>query len=33
VLKAEVMSAGDNPRFVATSLEAPAPAMLYEDLY
>jgi Transposase DDE domain group 1 len=33
VLKAEVMSAGDNPRFVVTSLDAPTPAMLYEDLY
>src|SRR5215217_1511034 len=33
VLKAEVMSAGDNPRFVVTSLEAPPPQMLYEDLY
>jgi hypothetical protein len=33
VLKAEVMPAGDNPRFVVTSLEAPAPQMLYEDLY
>ena len=33
VLKAEVMSAGDNPRFVVTSLEAPTPHMLYEDLY
>lgn len=33
VLKAEVMSAGDNPRFVVTSLNAPTPAMLYEDLY
>jgi hypothetical protein len=33
ILKAEVMSAGDNPRFVVTSLEAPTPAMLYEDLY
>lgn len=32
VLKAEVMSAGDNPRFVVTSLEAPTPQMLYEDL-
>jgi Transposase DDE domain. len=32
VLKAEVMSAGDNPRFVVTSLDAPTPAMLYEDL-
>jgi hypothetical protein len=33
VLKAEIMSAGDNPRFVVTSLEAPTPQMLYEDLY
>jgi hypothetical protein len=33
ILKAEVMSAGDNPRFVGTSLEAPTPQMLYEDLY
>ena len=33
VLKAEVMSAGDNPRFVVTSLEAPTPQILYEDLY
>jgi hypothetical protein len=33
VLKAEVMSAGDNPRFVVTSLEAPTPQMLYEDIY
>src|SRR5215470_996424 len=33
VLKAEVMSAGDNPRFVVTSLDAPTPPMLYEDLY
>jgi hypothetical protein len=33
VLKAEVMSAGDNPRFVVTSLHAPPPSMLYEDLY
>jgi hypothetical protein len=33
VLKAEVMSAGDNPRFVVTSLEAPTPQMLYADLY
>lgn len=32
VLKAEVMSAGDNPRFVVTSLDAPTPARLYEDL-
>ena len=33
ILKAEVMRAGDNPRFVVTSLEAPPPQMLYEDLY
>jgi hypothetical protein len=33
VLKAEVMSAGDHPRFVVTSLDAPTPAMLYEELY
>jgi hypothetical protein len=33
VLKAEVMSAGDNPRCVVTSLAAPPPQMLYEDLY
>ena len=33
VLKAEVMSAGDNPRFVVTSLDAPRPQMLYADLY
>jgi hypothetical protein len=33
VLKAEGMSAGDTPRFVVTSLEAPTPQMRYEDLY
>jgi len=33
VLKAEVMAAGDNPRFVVTSLAAPPPQRLYEDLY
>lgn len=33
VLKAEVMQTDDNPRFVVTSLEAPTPQMLYEDLY
>jgi hypothetical protein len=33
VLKAEVMSAGDNPRFVVTSWDAPTPQMGYEDLY
>jgi hypothetical protein len=32
VLKAEVMSAGDPPRCVGTSLDAPTPQMLYEDL-
>src|SRR5207244_12293391 len=33
VLKAEVMSARDNPRFVVTSLGAPPPQIVYEDLY
>jgi hypothetical protein len=33
VLKAEVRAAGDNPRFVVSSLEAPTPHMLYEELY
>lgn len=33
VLKADVMSTDDNPRFVVTSLEAPTPQMLSEDLY
>jgi hypothetical protein len=33
VLKAAVMTAGDNPRFVVTSLEAPTPQRLYADLY
>ncbi len=33
IIKAEVMAAGDNPRFVVTSLAAPTPQMLYEDLY
>ncbi|SEG50353.1 IS1380 family transposase, partial [Billgrantia desiderata] len=32
VLKAEVMGLGDNPRFVVTSLEEPAPEMLYAEL-
>src|SRR5215217_1488621 len=27
------MNAGDNPRFVVTSLAAPTPQMVYEDLY
>jgi hypothetical protein len=33
IVKAEVMAAGDNPRFVVTSLVAPTPQMVYEDLY
>jgi Transposase DDE domain group 1 len=33
ILKAEVMAAGDNPRFVVTSLAAPTPQRVYEDLY
>lgn len=33
VLKAEVMGLGDNPRFVVTSLEGPAPGLLYQELY
>ena len=33
VLKAEVMALGDNPRFVVTSLDLPAPKSLYCDLY
>ena len=33
VLKAEVMRAGDTPRCVVTSLNAPTPAMLYEERY
>ena len=33
ILKAEVMAAGDNPRFVVTSLAAPTPQGVYEDLY
>jgi hypothetical protein len=32
-VKAEVMAAGDNPRFVGTSREAPTPQRGYEDLY
>jgi hypothetical protein len=32
VLKAEVMLAGENPRCVVTSLDAPPPQMVYEDL-
>jgi len=33
ILKAEVMSLGDNPRFVVTSLDLPTPECLYRDLY
>ena len=33
ILKAEVMAAGDNPRFVVTSLAAPTPQRVYEDIY
>jgi Transposase DDE domain group 1 len=33
IVKAEVMAAGDNPRFVVTSLEAPTPQQVYEDVY
>jgi hypothetical protein len=33
IVKAEVMAAGDNPRFVVTSAEAPPPWQVYEELY
>jgi len=33
VLKAEVLTLGDNPRFVVTSLEQPSPESIYRDLY
>jgi hypothetical protein len=33
IVKAAVMAAGDNPRFVMTSLEAPPPQHVYEGLY
>jgi hypothetical protein len=33
IVKAEVMAAGDNPCFVVTSLEAPTPQRVYEELY
>ena len=33
VQKAEVMELGENPRFVVTSLEAPEPIRVYEELY
>jgi Transposase DDE domain group 1 len=32
IVKAEVMAAGDHPRFVVTSLEAPSPQQIYDDL-
>jgi hypothetical protein len=33
IVKAEVMAAGDNPRFVVTSLQEPTPQQVYEELY
>jgi hypothetical protein len=33
ILKAEVMSLGDNPRFVVTTLHSPTPETLYKQLY
>ena len=33
IVKAEVMAAGDKPRCVVTSLAAPTPQQVYEDLY
>jgi hypothetical protein len=33
IVQAEVMAAGDNPRFVVTSLTAPTPQQVYDDLY
>jgi Transposase DDE domain group 1 len=33
LVKAEVMAAGDNLRFVVTSLEAPTPQRVYDELY
>src|SRR5262249_2780442 len=33
ILQAEVMAGGDNPRFVVTSLGAPTPQRVYEELY
>jgi hypothetical protein len=33
IVKAEVMAAGDNPRFVVTSLEEPSPQQVYEEIY
>ena len=33
VFKAEVLTLGDNPRFVVTSLGLPSPESIYRDLY
>lgn len=33
ILKAEVMSQGDNPRFVVTSLDSATPDIIYRELY
>jgi hypothetical protein len=33
IVTADVMAAGDNPRFIVTSLAAPTPQPGYEDLY
>jgi hypothetical protein len=33
ILKAEVTTGGDNPRFIVTSLDLPTPMCLYRDLY
>jgi hypothetical protein len=33
ILKAEVTTCGDNPRFIVTSLDLPTPTGLYRDLY
>jgi Transposase DDE domain group 1 len=33
IVKAEVMAAGDNPRFVVTSLAEPPPQQVYEEIY
>lgn len=33
ILKAEIMTLGDNPRYVVTSLDLPSPEALYRDLY
>src|SRR5262249_37065769 len=33
LLQAEVLASGDHPRFVVTSLVAPPPQCVYEDIY